>query len=487
MFLGALLWRLIVPERIVEEQQPWNVEHLLLPHTLGRAYYFLPETLQPAADKHYANNADFWKDALNDRVIAERIITLPGFNVFEWIPRNPGLYHKPESEWARAAAQEFVREMGSLEHGFGVASVAIPPDHAAQFRKITGARGAARELIYTPQGKVSMLQGGIGCVRLSQVELKNGDLRWFMCASSSDAPDEGIPLLMSNDIYNTVIDDIRESGSAPRTVIGKTKYIQQNFSDLYSKAYGIPRVYLEVLDTVRVDKRPEEGEVSVAASFLSDYEGYQKIYASYVTFNPGLEGARQNAARWLREEYVEGLYRGSVLTDFDQQSPTIGNSLFSLDQVLSSPDLAKQIGVLKNLYGHFDWTMLETSTLSFSIYEENTMVKNIVKGDNARINVATGNATISTTEIQQSSMDLDKLAAELNRLRLALNKLPDDAERDEIKGSVAKAETAATKRDHSGLTSALSSLKPFADKVLSVAKEIGVGVAVEAIKSAVGL
>ena len=39
---------------------------------------------------------------------------------------------------------------------------------------------------------------------------------------------------------------------------------------------------------------------------------------------------------WLKEEYVEKLYQGRVLTDFDQRAPMFSNSLFTLDQVLSS-------------------------------------------------------------------------------------------------------------------------------------------------------
>ena len=50
---------------------------------------------------------------------------------------------------------------------------------------------------------------------------------------------------------------------------------------------------------------------------------------------------RSGAAQWLKEEYVEGLYGGSLLTDFDQRAPDFGHvGLFTLDQVLSSPELA---------------------------------------------------------------------------------------------------------------------------------------------------
>jgi hypothetical protein len=90
----------------------------------------------------------------------------------------------------------------------------------------------------------------------------------------------------------------------------------------------------------------------------------------------------------MKQEYVERLYHGSVLTDFDQQAPSIANTLFSLDQVLTSPDLAKHIANLREKYGQFNWDQLEKSTLSFHTHEENVMVNVNASGHGNVINVA---------------------------------------------------------------------------------------------------
>jgi hypothetical protein len=57
-----------------------------------------------------------------------------------------------------------------------------------------------------------MLRGGVGCVRFKPLHLKADGTAWLMSATSSTAPDEGIPLLMSDDDYQMIVDDLQEVG-----------------------------------------------------------------------------------------------------------------------------------------------------------------------------------------------------------------------------------------------------------------------------------
>src|SRR5262249_50630948 len=127
-----------------------------------------------------------------------------------------------------------------------------------------------------------------------------------------------------------------------------------------------------------------------AASFLSEYQGGPRIYASYVTFNPGAKGSQRNATEWMHEEYIRGIYKGDVLTDFDQQESEIPGTLFSLEQVLTSPNLAAQIAALKKKFGYFDWDMLAEATFNFHDHREQIMVKTSIQGKNHRVNITTG-------------------------------------------------------------------------------------------------
>jgi hypothetical protein len=280
--------------------------------------------------------------------------------LFEWFPRNPGLFHTERAKDSRREAQYHIMEIDHQVYSTYQADADAPPDHAALIRSITGAQGPARTKIFTPQGKVSMLQGGIGCVQLQPVRLEEGARAWFMSATSGTAPDEGIPLLVPDNLYQGVIDRIRDVGFATVTITGRTRFIPERFLDLYAPTRGIPRLYVEVEELADAGPDHGYGSVSVAASFVAEVDESTSIYAVYVTFDPGYVGARDSATGWMRDEYVHGLYKGEILTDFDQQAPALSNTLFSLNEVLTSADLAKAIQRLQRLHGD-DYTRLAQS------------------------------------------------------------------------------------------------------------------------------
>src|SRR5882762_7330052 len=92
-------------QRVVEEYEPYLLDDLVQPHTLGRSFYMRPSQRPQIPDKEYTSNAAFWRDVLEERIGGERNVRLIGFNVFEWVPRNPGLFHLPAAEGARAEAE----------------------------------------------------------------------------------------------------------------------------------------------------------------------------------------------------------------------------------------------------------------------------------------------------------------------------------------------------------------------------------------------
>jgi hypothetical protein len=387
-----------------------------------------PSKRRQIADKEYLSSADFWNDVFDERIGAERNVHLRGFNVFEWVPRNPGLYFLPEAEMARREAQRYVRSISSQDFEAYRYFDGAPPDQAT-FRAATTDSGAARTIIYTPEGKFSMLRGGIGCVRFKPLNLKTGGTAWLMSATSTNAPDEGIPLLLGNDDYLTLSDALHGTGGVHCDVFGRTKFVAEEFSDLFSIQHGIPRLYIEVseLRTRRAMRR--HGEVSVAASFLSAFEGTSKIYASYVTFDPGRRGARKGAAQWLKKEYVERLYEGSLLTDFDQRAPMFSDALFTLDQVLTSPDLANKIAKLKKLYGHFDWAQLDR--FSYVEHQGDLIVTNntitVSNSTNVVIQSNLTNAQLTAgTMAAGDDIQRKELQTLLQRLQDALPKTPFD-------------------------------------------------------------
>jgi len=467
-------------------QRVGDPNEILISHNLIRSFYLVPEQLKPGTDRKYEDNESFWLDAASEKLIADRVVTLDNFHVFEWIPRNPGLYHTPQARDLRRYAEHEIREFEEKAYKDFVNTADAPPDHAGRFRKATSTRRDSVQLIYTPQGKSLMLRGGIGCIRLCPVERKTGGQWWFMSATSTNAPDEGIPLLVSNTMYQAIIDDIRSDGCARRIVIGRTRFVSKELDVLYGQPYGMPRLYVEVEEFRKSAMRPEAGEVSVAASFVSSYQGSPGIYASYVTFDPGFAGARDSATDWLKDEYVQRFYNGTVLTDFDQQRPTIGHALFGLEQIMASRDLAGPIDKLRQTFGYFDWKMLEEK--SIKLEGDNVMVKNIISGERHQVIQSFGdNSPISVSTRVELPQDLDALAAQLQALRKKLGEGTPTATDAVAAGIVAEGEVAATSGDAVGIRNALAKLKPYAASVLRAAKDIGVEVATSAIKACLGL
>jgi hypothetical protein len=444
--------------RVLESLDYVAMEAVVMPQTIGRSLLMKPEAGRRGRDRSYHASEAFWRDVLSERVGAERLVTLNQMRLFEWFPRNPGLFHTEQAEWARREAENHIRHIDPQTFSAYIALTDTFPDHAAPIRSVTWNARTTRGQIFTPRGKLSMLQGGIGCVRLRPAILNDSSRAWFMSATSSVSPDEGVPLLVPDDIFQNYIDRIREKGYATVSIRGRTRFIPERFTDICAARNGIPRLYVEVEEIE--DGGPDEdfGLVSVAASFVAELEGKTSIYAAYVTFDPGHSGARANAARWLREEYVQGYYKGKLLTDFDQQAPTISNTLFSLDEVLTSPDLASAIKRLHNLRGHFDWAMLKESTINFTDNREYVRMK--VQASNNSGNLVIGGEG-SNNQIIVNNADLTRLTQDLARLIERVRVEPPSDVRDRAVGALLEAKEAAGEGDGPTTSFALKRLKPF--------------------------
>jgi len=121
-------------ERVVETIEAWDANDIISPQTIGRSLYVRPKQLRTATDKEYFSNVTFWGDVLDpQKVIAERVVRLKGFNLFEWIPRNPGLYHTSRGAIARDIAQYHIKSIDPEEYRKYELSADATPDHARAF------------------------------------------------------------------------------------------------------------------------------------------------------------------------------------------------------------------------------------------------------------------------------------------------------------------------------------------------------------------
>jgi hypothetical protein len=137
------------------------------------------------ADRTYADNQSFWLDALHQQHFPGTYCILDDFTLTEWLPFSPGRFFTESAQQARKYAEGFVADNG-------------------------------RE--YLPNGKLSMVTGGIGCIRLAERPVR-GNTLFFLGASSSGVAHEGIPIAMTLEEYRKVIGRIRESGGGCRARI----------------------------------------------------------------------------------------------------------------------------------------------------------------------------------------------------------------------------------------------------------------------------
>jgi len=382
-------------QRIAEHIDGYLLTDIVVPQTWGRGLYMKPSVLPKAKDREFSDNQSLWRHILEESLRAERVVRLSSFQIFDWVPRNPGLFHTDKAQWARKEAGRHVMELDHERFAEYLDADGAPPDGADVLRDVTSSEGVSRRLIFTPQGKWSMVQGGVGCVRFKPLNLAAGGVAWLVSATSSGAPDEGIPLLISDADYQDIEDELFERGFATCDIVGKTKFVSEEFADLFSVQSGIPRLYIEVQELTPRPPAEVAGQVSVAASFVSDYEGQPRIYASYVTFDPSIAKAKQEAAEWMREEYVERLYKGRLLTDFDQRAQTFSDSLFTMDQLLVSADLAKQVDELVKLYGYIDWKQLDR--VNYARHTDKLIVNHVTVRDSTNV--------IVNSEVRNTTMN----------------------------------------------------------------------------------
>jgi hypothetical protein len=248
-----------------------------------------------------------WGRFVAEELFDTRRATLEHFHLFEWFPLAPGRFHTGEAQQMRAMAAR---------------SLTLQADGRTY---------------YTPAGKASMVEGGIGAVRLRPRQV-GGEPHYFMTASSSGVCHEGFPVLVPRRFYGPLKARMNAEGAVPATLSGEMRYIDGEVPGFFSERRDLPGLYLHV-DKVEALPAPRAGVtrylISVAAAFMGTFQGRDGQYVTYCSFDPAMAGEVERVTQWIEQFYVGGNYQGVVITDFDEVRPRFPGALFGLPDLLA--------------------------------------------------------------------------------------------------------------------------------------------------------
>jgi hypothetical protein len=177
----------------------------------------------------------------------------------EWFPRSPGLFHTKRGEIARE-----------------------DPAHYRTSRSFEEHHASPHPIVYDLYGKIRMLEGGLGCIRLLPKQTECGTL-WFMSASSTQSAHEGVPIAMSDSDYNKCIGYITQHGVMPCSITGRLRFLPKPLLSLYGDYVDVPGLYLlvEDLEPARSYAKLPEGRPIVSVAVTFGAAGYRASAAAH--------------------------------------------------------------------------------------------------------------------------------------------------------------------------------------------------------------
>lgn len=421
-----------------------------------------PVTLPPGSDRDFATTADLWSAVLSEEVRARRTVVLHDVLLSEWFPRSPGLYHTRDAALFRQEAQGYL--------------MALTDEQRAYYAR-TSPPGPG---VFDLYGKLKMLAGGIGCIRLNRRNAIDGSL-WFMSASSSLFAEQGIPVALDDDMYARCIEQIGARGVFECTITGKLMLLPDNLLSLFEDYRGVPRVYIQVERIEPPNGRTalDDGApiVSAAVMFATEEHG-GATHAAFMNFVPGRGGTLAQRLPWL-DHYVNDLHAGTVITDFDEQVTRYPHAIFSLRKISSGTLLEPELrGVAATLRLNGRQIAQLLSRQGITVLNQ-TYVEKLVKnmGDSISI-TGDGNTLINRSSLTNALNALrtqhDDHAATLEDLASAVTESQNAEALDSLNGLTEELEKTSSSKSRLRMwLGAIVTALPDVAKVAAAAESLG--------------
>ncbi|MCB1177414.1 MAG: hypothetical protein KDK36_07540, partial [Leptospiraceae bacterium] len=351
-----------------------------------------PQVVEPAnqPDKIFLNNETFWEKAISNNLYPGQIIKLSNFDLLEWIPSSPGLFHTRYAyELRNEAMKSFYNREGIL----------------------------VKVIELKPYEKRGMVQGGYGSLRLAP-KLINNDLIYFLCATSNGVSHEGITITLRKSLYEKIVEELKKGKIPVTNLIGRLMILPRELSPIQMRYYAeIPKYYLEIIELETIGfKSAKNALVSVAITYSKreDIMRHDSFSYSFCTFPPTTNNRDlRGAVSWLQDYAIKYSREKEpvIIGDFDEEFNHFGNVEFPIKEIGNGRIPMDKLVYFKELFH----------------YQINELImgdKNVFK--NSQIGAVGSNATSSNNTFQQinynvpEDLDFEKLNGQLGQLRESL-------------------------------------------------------------------
>ncbi len=263
----------------------------------------------------YSSDRDFWRDVLGSRYYDPQhsmtskvklkggeLIRLTDFQLIEWFPRCPGLYWTKKATESRVASRNDIQLLNN-------------------------------ETVLSPKGKGQMILGGRGTTRLPAMKLEDNRFK-ILCATKSPLAEQGIPVILTENVYSKVVDQINESGSVmtdlegflfnnpidwSSTVISSlgNETLSQGLRNYLSTTLHVPKYCIVVGSRLMISKKESKTESNIRATAWTLFQQWSDDYSyTFSTFSPKDEDTIVLSSDFIKD-YVEQFNGIRMITDFD--------------------------------------------------------------------------------------------------------------------------------------------------------------------------
>jgi hypothetical protein len=284
--------------RISPELNSEIVTQFLLDH-LKNANLLTDGASRRAPDLRLESNKDFWQNVLREQTRAFQWVSLSNFQIVDWYPRSPGLFHTESAEGHRLEAEHYI---GGVKDGV---------------------------LFYEPYGKANLIQGGLGAIRFKPLKIEGVDC-WLCTATSDGYCHSGIPLAIPNQVMERISFDSQYLFS----ITGEIRFLPDFLESHFNHMTRIPQIYVLVDAVQRAETTRRPVYITPMVFFTTRHKNQKRREGNvtYVTCPADSHMALDKAASWLN--WYAAKYDGEIITNFDQQRPTFENARFSLQNVM---------------------------------------------------------------------------------------------------------------------------------------------------------